>query len=602
MPAGTLFVFPNENLARADQSTRDALDQLRAKGIEWRTVSHVDDLNDLLLPAEEEAQPEAASKKQPPEAIAIEVLPEAPPRAAPLPQLSIAPVVRKSSLRRYGMAGAATGLVILLAVAAIANWFEAGRLDPAVIQASDERLNALAQTASGLAAGKIEPQACQNLVQTAKAITDFDRSRFDKDNQAGFDLAQGCRAALAESDNRIRALVASASAEDVETPNGTARLVKASASLTDFDKDRDLTEEARKAIAAASAGSASFEASDKRIDAFSAAFAAWQQRQDDGKAAELALAAVGALRPLDTQRAPADVQSKIKQSSLLQGLIDQSDARISKAVLAVSALQSKDTPDNRTAAQDAAFAVTNFDSSRATASQQKILDDGRKLPSQLRWQDFAATVADFRKSPDAAATLKLAEAFRDLTASDRIAFNDQLRTARPDAEKALQTVADSDLRLSALASAFSAVQTAEMKKKQLLNPYLSLISAADALGPFDNGRLSDVLAAALKKSGLIKKALAESDNRISAAIEWAETASKLKDRAVPRKIMKNVQITRNALTDLDKERLSSAQKAILDDVCGVPVEPEPGMLPAIDGYDCYQPGDFAPKPLPAIAQ
>ncbi len=594
IPAGSLFIVPKANVEGDSKALVPKLDALRTRGIDWRAVSHIDDLNDLL--ASDELQ--AAVPTSTPTLVHAEPAPTCDNRALP-PQKSSNLLPSTKHLRGAGMLAAAAMTVVagFGGLYGFATWREERAQDIAKLQASDERLQKLASSAGVLAGHSPTAAQCIDLVRASLAVSAFDVSRLDGPHRQALDNAKSCQLQLSESDSRIASLKAAASEARDNAPAHIVALSEARAKLQSFDLDRQDQKEIADAVASGGQAVDAVRASDNRLGAFDNAITDWEADREDGAKAGRAADALAALQSFDLKRPGSLAAAKAALGTDLKTEISSSDGRISRAVVFASTM----TPNVGDEADGRLDALNAFDEGRLTGPQKTIIERARSIPRQRRWTEFDAAATIYRENPDAKAGLTLATAYQALTSADRVALAPQLSKYR-DVIDAVQTATlQSDIRLDDLSNTYQAVLAGERANQALAPLYDSLSKAAGTLTDFDKQRMSFDQDQAMEKARDVAIQVAASDKRLREAETWSEIALKSRnDGAVPRTVMDNVRRARSALTTFDKDRMTADVKRTLEKVCGVPVETKRGVLPALAGYDCYEPGDFKPKMLPAI--
>lgn len=594
IPAGSLFVVPQGNVEGRGKALVPKLDALRAKGIDWRAVSHINDLNDLLA-AEE--QQEAISTSAP-NLIHSEPIPKSDHGALP-PQKTSNFLPPSKRLRGVKMLAAAAVTVAagFGGMYGIATWREERAQDIAKLQASDERLQKLASSASAIAGNSPTAVQCIDLVRASLAVSAFDASRLDGPHRQALADAKSCQLKLGESDSRIANLKAAAAEARDKAPAHIVALSEATVRLQSFDLDREDQKDVADALSFGGQAVDTVRASDARLGAFDAAITDWGSDREDGAKAGRAAHDLAMLQTFDMKRPNSLVAAKANLVTDLKTETSSSDSRISRAVVVASTmnLNTGDGADGRLDALNA------FDEGRLSGQQKAIIEQARSIPRQRRWKEFEAAATGYRQHADAKAEVKLATAYQTLTSTDRVALASQLSKYR-DVIDSVQTAAlQSDIRLDDLSDTYQAVLAGERAKQALAPLYDGLSKAASSLTDFDKQRMSFDQDQALEKSRDVATKVAASDKRLQDAETWSEIALKSRDAGpVPRNVMDNVRRARSALTVFDRDRMTSEVKRRLDKVCGAPVETKRGMLPALAGYECYEPGDAKPKMLPAI--
>lgn len=602
-PPGTLFIFPNENLGAASSATRTELERLKDRTIAWRGISHIDDLNDLLAeyPGREEVAKTAENSKTT-AAPAEETTPLYPVAQEPAP---VIPLARRRTFSSRMLAGSALSAIALMVAAYGASSFlERRQQDIAAVQTSDEHLQRLARTASDVKPGAETGDTCENLVAASNSITQYDIDRFEDVHRQALAQSKECTSLLAASDTKLKTLIeAFNEAEGNEQPGSIVKLAEARTTLVPLDISRVTTDDMKAAMASGDRAVAQVKESDRRIAAFNSQIAAWSKDNADGKAADAAAAAYEELQPFDLQRPASAASVNTEPARRLVSLLGESDARINEAILFASAVENSNTTVNRQAVEQRLANLTGFDISRLTAGQKASNDRARDLLRTGRWNAFETAAKSYGADKTADNTLQFTAAFSNLTPADRITFADQISDYRSLIDQTQRDLLESDGRLQKLQAAYDALNAAEKKKGGSPGAlYQLLADTVAALTDFDRRRLSGATRAAVSRADAVGTELAASDKRINNSQVWAEIV--LKGQAsgtVSRKVMESAKAARAALTPFDIDRMTPDQKQALEIVCAVPVEkPKRGVLPALAGFECFKPGDFKPRMLPAI--
>ncbi|MCY1224750.1 hypothetical protein D9M68_701620 [compost metagenome] len=220
---------------------------------------------------------------------------------------------------------------------------------------------------------------------------------------------------------------------------------------------------------------------------------------------------------------------------------------------------------------------------------------------QARWKDFEAAAVAFGSGPTDQNTLRVLETFDALTLQDRATMSSSLRRYREVADAARQRVLESNQRLAKLETDYEKSLEAERRRADRGALFQQLVDTADALTDLDKSRFTEQQEVAAGHADELRLELKASDERIANVQTWSEIALKAKSgQEVPGGLLSNVREARAALTDLDKERMTTEQVRILQEVCGVAVGTKPGVLPALAGSRCFGTEDLRPRQLPAI--
>lgn len=600
-----VFVFPKENFDRADPVTRGAIEKLGVCDIEWRAVAHVDELNDWLAAASKEvaSKPDAPTLTPVTAPPTIEVDPvlteqtrgeEAPPptTVGRTSSWSFARLVAVTSL---------SGLSLLAAMYVGALVYEGSQEDPAVIQASDERLMALLRNAS-FATKSPSAMECIALTKAAGSLQPDDQKRLESQHKEALHRAAQCDAALSDSQKRLANLLTTYKAADTSRPEDLVRLASATSQVSAFDKGQNLSRDLQKALDAGNDATRLLSESDARLSGFAEAYNRWQLGQDNGQALDEALAKYRSLSDLDKKRATGAIAKLLADASKVPDLVDSSARRIDRAVVSVSSLEANDSGSARANTEAAIAALTSLDFSRMSGPQRSLIERGRDLPSKKRLNDVLAALSKYRADPSPQNTVALAASYRSLSSAERTRNASALSAGRSEISAAENSISESDIRLLGVLQAASGVVEARRKTRGLAPAYDAMEAQTAGLREIDRFRATADQMAAIEIGDEVASELKRSDRRILDATTWANmaiTAAAAGKPASP-EIMQNVRLTRGALSQLDRERLTSSQERVLEKACGVPVKSTPGMVAALPGSDCIAGSVRTPQLLQPI--
>lgn len=296
---------------------------------------------------------------------------------------------------------------------------EAQRCRP-LLAASDQRLERLVVGWRGWSADRSAP-AAKRLAESAAALTDYDRQRaLTEEQRESIEAGRTVAAALAESEQRIAAMQGAAAAYQPEAPITFAPLLAAVAAVNNaFDQSR-LTAAQRQAFADGSRLEAQFRASDGRVARLTDALAAVRVTEDTA-AREGLVAAVGTLEPFDRQRADGAQRS----------LIEDAQARANGYALALLVDAAAGFQSDRATAADYTrlaglrLGLPELDKTGLTPAQERAVAIGDSAVTALRASDRriaegARVLADWNAAPNKqAVTQRVIDAYAAVTPLDR---------------------------------------------------------------------------------------------------------------------------------------------------------------------------------------
>lgn len=576
--AGAMFVFPAANLERADEDTRQRLERASGSGrFSWKAITHVAELDDFFGREDEEqksppAQPTSASE------------PTAKSKANE-PNVAISsvwenPFTLKAAKgwAKLSVVGGVVGAAALGAVLLFAEFSERSRLDPAVVQASDERLTRIARLGANIGGAPSDAGGCRELLAATSDLTTVDRNRMLAVHRDALSAAERCSAAIRESDRRWENLVRAANATGSAGGGILDGLAQGRAGLTPFDLSRLSEANYRELLTRADEAFAVVAESDRRWSALSAAVTRWRTDQS-ATALDALVTAWRALNAQDLQRAAGDRAQVVASARGLVADWTSSEARLGDVMSAVSDLRRENTAANRDSAERALAQINQFDRVRANAEQRRSIEDAQRLPALGRLADLdkAASAYATTRSPEMAAALSRAVAA--LKPGDDQFMTATQRAARQTAQSIEIDFMQSDARLRELVQSHKLLEAAEAAGRNTAIAAGQLLDQAGRITALDRNRMNAEQRAAVARADQVRRDIAASDARINEAVRWAEISLANRGNAGAAEA---VQRSRNALTAMDRERLSLAQRSLLDRVCGTGSSVPPGTLAPID--------------------
>lgn len=221
------------------------------------------------------------------------------------------------------------------------------------------------------------------LLSTALSVlesTDLATLRCDAASFATYQSAQSCQADIVASDRRLDALEAAFAAySEDRSADQVGRLARAGEALTGFDRSRERHNAMPEAIRVATDASARIDESDARLAALEAAAQAASAAGPDHAASTAALAdAAEAISAFDTSRMTAAQSGALEDGRAAAARVSASEARLAELRSAL-ALASSGAPGTEQALIDAVAALTPFDTARATSAQAADIASARTL-------------------------------------------------------------------------------------------------------------------------------------------------------------------------------------------------------------------------------
>lgn len=594
---GALFLLPKDGLDKGGQEIADALATLIERGITWRTIAHIDDLNDLL------AIGSSADQPIPKPVGLVDRGPKTPDQ--PKPEEAAAAASRKP--RRRTRIGSLVAASLLAATALIVGLYGFSLLDAhnranlADLAASDDRLGKLVDATRPLAAGSLSPKACEALVKAASVVTEHDLARSTQSQGNAASLASDCRSSLQDRNDRLQKLAAAVSAARDETPARLEELAVARRRLTGFDLAQAEAADSvtNENIAAGDQAIARLKNSDGLIAGLKSSLAALSANPQDADGIRRSLAAADVLTPFDIDRLTGATRRDLEKIPGMRADLSASDRRIDAAVFLASAVDHSDTPETLQKLETAIAALTPFDLSRLNDKQKAVVDAGRELPRKRHWVEFADAAAAYAATPTPKATVDLLQAVDAFGVAERIYFADRLKNSQPAVQRARDALSASDLRLSALERAFRVYAAANDPAGQATSG-VQLLAAVAGLNDLDRYRMTDTQKLAAAEGEALQNNFDASDRRITQAMTWASMATTA-DPSSSQNIYDNLGRAKAALSEIDWQRMDVGQTQLLREICGEPGKPSSRrMLPAIAGSDCYAPSTSNRRMLPAI--
>lgn len=528
-----LFVFPQANLDIADRQVRATLARWNSEGssIQWKAISHIDELNDLLG-GEELAPGSDAEETFTTAAIQSDKL-TAETNYASLGRLegdsnaiqspSRWQKIPKSSLVR----GSAVGFLAMIAVTGITLWLEQSRVDPAVLQASDNRLSNLVRAAELARMSDTDPDLCNKVGRAFEQLDNFDRSRLTQDAKSALSFWQSCHDQFTASDGRLSTLVklavnAKSGRQDVEA------LARATKQISAFDLSRSLTSAQRDALVLGKEAAAVVEASRARLADLGAAWKLFQE--DRNKFEDQLKTALAKITPEDEKLADSDELSQLK-------------------------------------------------------SARKFFSDKQLAASMMSVMKQAAD--QYQAKPSYSTAKSLVSAYEQLENGDQSLLLKTLSglPAGIDIAVIMQQVESSDNRLEDLSHAYEVVRAKEANGALSYSDILGLQNTANAITDFDKSGLSDEGMSAISKAHEIPTLLSRSDSRISQALGNA-TNAQLRNFKVSTALYNNIQSSVMALQRLDVDRLSSDERNVILTACNAQPALAPGMVAPEVNLNC----------------
>jgi hypothetical protein len=519
-----LFIFPQANLVSVEPEVREILTRWKSEvsRIQWRAIAHIDELNDLLGTGQ--AKPGTVPEPKPTDVV-VDNTEQAGSAEAAADQSNNENVDIEISVakpRRFGRwltTGVAAGLLVAAVISGLSVWIAKSRIDPAVLQASDNRITMLATAAEAARATIGNPDFCNKVGSAADSLTDFDKQRLTQDATNAIAYWQSCHDKFAASDGRRSELVRLA--VNAKSGNGDlAALAQATGQITAFDLSRDQTSAIQAALATGKEAVAAVDASRNRLADFSAA---WVQFQEDRQKFDNQLqTAMNKITPQDEKLADSGEASAIKVAR--QYFTDRQQSANRIAALKSAAKQYQAAPSYKTAK---AF-VSAYDQ-MGSEDQTTLLSSLSDLPPD-------AGIADARQRLDA-----------------------------------------STARLNAVSRLYETVSADEPRGSLRYSSLLELQDAASSITDFDKSGMTDKHYAAMKKATQISGILAASDQRISQALGNAMNA-KLRDYKVTTALYNSIQSSVSLLQALDIDRIGLDEKMMIVTACNAAPAPAPGTV------------------------
>ena len=575
--ADSMFVFPAANLERADEDTRQRLERARRSGrFSWKAITHVAELDDFFGREDEEQKPTPAQPTSASEPVATLAARDAT-AAMPSGRPNLFALKAPKGWVKLSIAGGLAGAAALAAVSLFAEFSERNRLDPLVVQASDERLMRLARLGTSIGGSPSDARNCRELLAATSDLTTVDRNRMLAVHRDALSAADRCSAALRESDRRWEDLVRAANAAGSSGGSTLDGLAQARVGLTPFDLSRRSEANYREPLTLADEAVATVGESDRRWSSLSTAVARWRSDQST-TALDAVVTGWRALNAQDLQRATGD---RAQVAATVRGVVadwTSSEARLGDVMSAASDLRRDNTAANRDNAERTLSQINRFDRSRANAEQRRAIEDAQRLQALGRLADLdkAASAYATTRSPEMAAALGRAVAA--LKPGDDQFMTASQRAARQTAQSIEIDFMQSDARLRELVQSHKLLEAAETAGRNIVIAANQLLDQARRITALDQNRMNAEQRAAVARADYVRRDMAASDARINEAVRGAEIS--LANRANSG-AAEAVQRSRNALTAIDRERLSPDQRSLLDRVCGVgPVTP--GILAPLD--------------------
>jgi len=569
---GSLFIFPYANLETTDQTTREFLKHATAQGhYKWRAIKHLDELADLFPtpePAGTVGHDHSAS-------LGLQMQPE--------PKVAVAETVVSASVGdqkhpRRAVFGSAVifGMVLLGGVYLFGEWQSWNTVDPVVVQASDERLSRLAVTASLVASPPVSATSCRELLQASSAIVEIDRQRLLPVHKSALDSSARCSATLSESEVRWNKLTAIGEALAKGQPVDINVAAAARDGLTTFDLS-EVDNDGRKAlIAAIDASLSNLRAVQSRWTTLAESISRWKANELSTEIDAVA-AAYNALSADDRAKAIADQKALVQAGQSAVEAVRLSDRRLLDIAEAFRLVADGTSAAELDFAERALLALTPLDKLRANRAQIEAIDATQRVLAQSRFAVLLQAAKAYERDPTRANAMTLSAAATGLTKGDREIVGREQQPALFLSTSAQIELINSAAREKQVLDAVATLNAAESSGTGFVTAYLALINATESLLPFDNPQGNPVLRAAVARADRARATLAASDDRISLAVLWAERAASFGQNA-PSEVGQSFEAAHDALTQLDKDRLTAEQANLLDSVCGISGPKDPWAL------------------------
>jgi hypothetical protein len=572
-PAGSLFVFPLANLEKADASTRDALNQAKVSGgFAWRTVEHVDDLDDIFA------------------------------RPATLPTARATNLWAFTRLPSLFLKSAVGGLLLFAGIYGLSELHSAFRVDPVVEEAARKDIEEFRRLAAQIPLVPDNAGACRTLQNSAQGVTDAQKHLSPDSLHVELGTVERCAKAFADSDRRWAAL-ASADQANGNSGSGLTAVSVARSNLTAFDLSR--SDEGGKSSLLSRTGevAVAIAASDRRLKALDDA-AARVLRTPAYESDATLVAVANELTELDRGRLSATQLGYVSLSGDANARLTTSDLRLSGLVSAYDDLRNDNTEPTRRAFHLALKSIDDYDRARIRdgnlSKTAAATQDGLKLAQQGRITDLKRAIGEFQIQPSDAVYRKMTAAVQTLEPEDLAAMTAEERTLLDQVREGGLMIAKSDLRLQSLLVADRELERVRSQKVGALAAAEALILASMQLTDFDRSRLNAEHRLALSSAEKVKAEVEAGKARNAELLRAAEVLLMMGDK--PTEDMRN-NLTRayRALTGLDFEQLTSDQISLVNRACNIRKGQSGASLQAIGG--CIGPSiRFGPPVLkPSIS-
>jgi hypothetical protein len=570
---GSLFIFPQANLDKADQATNERLVRAAREGrYKWKAISHVEELSDLFAGSStansESPEPrlDALARNQPARSLDQSGSAD----SSPKPQHKAAAITASIGL----------GIALLAGVYAISEWRNRASVDPIVVQASDERLVRLVQAASTVRTPPDSASSCRDLLTVTSALTEVDRQRLLPVHVSALDVSDRCRAALADSSARweqIRTFQkALAQGQTIDLDAAAA----AHSALTPFDFSDAQSPEQKALLATFDTVLADRRQADFRWAALAESVRDWRANETS-KAIDRVAVTFNQMKPADVAKADAGQRALLEAGQSALQLIAESDGRLLSLSQAALRLADGAAAADVDAVERALGGINPLDQARANREQAAAIDKAKLALRQSRFANVIRAASNYSRRPNRTTASELDNAVNTLSSLDHDGMTPEQSAAIDDAASAQLAIIESNKRIEAVQDAIATLNVAENGGKGLAAAFQALSAAVNDLTPFDQASDNATLRAAISRAKQVNDALAASDARIAEATKWAERAASLGSR-VPIGVAQALQTARSELISLDYERLTVEQKTLLDSVCGISGPLAPGTLAPID--------------------
>jgi len=574
--AGSLFIFPKANLAGLTDDTKEKLNRAAERGtFTWRAIGHVRELEDLFADPEDQsslpddAKPEHGSNA-PLAAKGVERSETEHNSTDPVGDSPAKEKAPRPSSRYQLVAGiAAGGIVLLGAVYGLSQLRDGLRVDPVTEQLDKERIEMMRRLTSEIPLAPDHAGNCTDLLQALSPLSAAERQSLDLTFPAAAATSERCRAALAESDQRLAVLAKAAESVARTGTSDAYKVFAARSALTKFDLSRAAEAEVSELLTKTADSGTAIAESNARISKFTIAGQTNMSSVSPSSDAEL-FASAEELTDLDQRRLDAQQSAYLALAQDAKARLSASDLRLGIIASAYRQLLKENTVASRQSFQTALQATTSYDRKRTENPGKEgaaaALSDGRRLVSIGRITELEVAVAAYRATPSDTNRKAMAAAARSLQADDKALLTGDQQRLLDDVRDSELEVLSSNARLRALADADQDLEQAKRVESGIAVATEALITAFRQLTDFDLSRLDVVQQLSLEAAKGAEEDLLKSDLRIARVLRSAQIVLAAQGQASP-DMRTGLSAAFSDLSGLDRERMTPDQHALINKAC-----------------------------------